>query len=121
MARKHALPDRLAVGQILRLPPHLRDGVAVPAGKGAGSARTGIGAPSPVADARLRKDFDAMVIAEGRDWLAINKPGGLAVQGGTGTKKHVDGMLQALAGRFRRPAAPCAPHRQGHIWSVVAG
>lgn len=95
---KKARPaDRLAAGQILRLPPHLRDGVAVPAGKGAGSARTGIGAPSPVADARLRKDFDAMVIAEGRDWLAINKPGGLAVQGGTGTKKHVDGMLQALA------------------------
>ena len=38
-----------------------------------------------------------MIIAEGRDWLAISKPGGLAVQGGTGMARHVDGMLQALA------------------------
>ena len=38
-----------------------------------------------------------MVIAEGTDWLALNKPSGLAVQGGTGTKKHIDGMLMALA------------------------
>ena len=78
--------DRLVAGQVLRLPPHLRDG-----------------APPPEkphvrpADDRLRKDFDAMIIAEGRDWLAISKPGGLAVQGGTGMARHVDGMLQALA------------------------
>ena len=39
-----------------------------------------------------------MLVAEDRDWIAINKPGGLAVQGGTGTARHVDGMLQALAG-----------------------
>ena len=93
---KKARPaDRLEAGQILRLPPHLRDGVDAPPGAG---AKTAVKAPNPVADARLRKDFDAMVVAEGRDWLVINKPGGLAVQGGTGTKKHVDGMLQALAG-----------------------
>ena len=38
-----------------------------------------------------------MVIAEGVDWLALNKPSGLAVQGGTGTNTHIDGMLMALA------------------------
>ena len=88
--------DRLVAGQVLRLPPHLRDG-----------------APPPEkphvrpADDRLRKDFDAMIIAEGRDWLAISKPGGLAVQGGTGMARHVDGMLQALAAG-RVPMTGCA-------------
>ena len=46
-----------------------------------------------------------MVLAEGRGWIAINKPSGLAVQGGTSISTHVDGMLQALAshtnGRLR--------------------
>ena len=74
--------DRLVAGQVLRLPPHLRDGAA-PMEK----------PHVRPADERLRKDFDAMTIAEGRDWLAISKPGGLAVQGGTGMARHVDGML----------------------------
>ena len=78
--------DRLVAGQVLRLPPHLRDGGPPPEKPHVRPA-----------DNRLRKDFDAMIIAEGRDWLAISKPGGLAVQGGTGMARHVDGMLQALA------------------------
>ena len=36
-------------------------------------------------------EFDAMVVAEDADWIAINKPSGLAVQGGSGTTRHVDG------------------------------
>ena len=32
--------------------------------------------------------------------LVINKPFGLAVQGGTGTKRHIDGMLAGMADRF---------------------
>jgi 23S rRNA pseudouridine955/2504/2580 synthase len=39
----------------------------------------------------------AMTLFEDRDVLVINKPFGLAVQGGSGTKRHIDGMLQALA------------------------
>ena len=30
----------------------------------------------------------------------MNKPFGLAVQGGTGTKKHIDGMLEGMSDRF---------------------
>ncbi|MEC7237546.1 MAG: RluA family pseudouridine synthase [Pseudomonadota bacterium] len=76
---------RLEAGQELRLPPHLRD-APVPA------------APAkPKASPQLRRQFEAMRIAEGDDWIAINKPSGLAVQGGSGTNRHVDGMLQALA------------------------
>ena len=79
--------SRLEAGQILRLPPHLRDSVP------SGPAR-----PSPVATPQLRASFDSMLVDEGDDWIAINKPSGLAVQGGSGTTRHVDGMLQALAG-----------------------
>jgi len=39
----------------------------------------------------------AMTLFEDRDVLVLNKPYGLAVQGGSGTKRHIDGMLQALA------------------------
>ena len=52
---------------------------------------------TPRRDGGLVRQFDPMVIAEGLDWLALNKPSGLAVQGGTGTNTHIDGMLMALA------------------------
>ena len=52
---------------------------------------------APKATPQLRKQFDSLCLAEGDDWLAIDKPSGLAVQGGSGTNRHVDGMLQALA------------------------
>ena len=78
---------RLETGQILRLPPHLRDSEpSRPVRK------------TPTATPQLRASFAEMIIAEGDDWVAINKPPGLAVQGGKGTSRHVDGMLQALAG-----------------------
>ena len=44
------------------------------------------------------------------DWvLAINKPAGLAVQGGTGQSKHLDGMLDAL--RYEKQEKPRLVHR----------
>ncbi|MEX6725726.1 RluA family pseudouridine synthase [Parapedomonas caeni] len=41
--------------------------------------------------------------------LVLNKPPGLATQGGTKTKTHVDGLLDALA--FDRPDRPRLVHR----------
>lgn len=38
----------------------------------------------------------SLVIYEDPDILALNKPAGLATQGGTGIKRHLDGMLDAL-------------------------
>ena len=44
------------------------------------------------------------------DWvIALNKPSGLAVQGGSGTERHVDGMLDAL--RFGFEERPRLVHR----------
>jgi 23S rRNA pseudouridine955/2504/2580 synthase len=83
--------DRLTAGQEVRLPPHLRSGIPQrPALKPKSKNM-------PHRDNRLVQQFDAMVIAEGIDWLALNKPSGVAVQGGTGTNTHIDGMLMALA------------------------
>ena len=81
---------RIAAGQEVRLPPHLRMGVAQRLGPTSKPKKT------PRRDDRLVRQFDSMVIAEGLDWLALNKPSGLAVQGGTGTNTHIDGMLMAL-------------------------
>lgn len=44
-----------------------------------------------------------MVLYEDDDVIALNKPSGLAVQGGTRTLQHVDGLLDALAVGKERP------------------
>ena len=46
--------------------------------------------------------------------LVLNKPFGIAVQGGTGTKRHIDGMLAGMADRFGDRPAPRAPARPRH-------
>jgi 23S rRNA pseudouridine955/2504/2580 synthase len=42
-------------------------------------------------------EIRAMILFEDRDVMVLNKPFGLAVQGGSGTTRHIDGMLQAFA------------------------
>lgn len=43
-----------------------------------------------------RKMFDAMVIHEDKDIYVLDKPSGFAVQGGTKTFRHLDGLLMGL-------------------------
>jgi 23S rRNA pseudouridine955/2504/2580 synthase len=74
---------RLATGENVRVPP-LR--IAAPQGPAVNRANPG--------DAEAIR---AMILFEDRDVMVLNKPFGLAVQGGSGTKRHIDGMLQALA------------------------
>lgn len=45
----------------------------------------------------------SLVIYEDEDVLALNKPSGLAVQGGTKTLKHVDRLLSAWGEGLERP------------------
>lgn len=47
------------------------------------------------ADARMMRD---MVLYEDESVIVLNKPPGIPVQGGTGQKRHIDGLLPALAG-----------------------
>jgi len=68
--------------------------------------------PKPAA-APVRKEdaasLQARVLYRDRDVIAIDKPAGLAVQGGTNTLRHLDGMLDAL--RFDAAERPRLVHR----------
>lgn len=84
---------RLAPGQVVRVPPMRLDDLPATA--------SGRDAAQDLVDRRGIKD---MVLFEDRDLLVLNKPYGLAVQGGSGTPHHLDGMLEALTdGKGNRP------------------
>lgn len=77
-------PDaRLSAGQVLRVPP-------------------GGDAPAPrrvvELSAEERELARDMVIAQSKAAIVLNKPPGLATQGGTRTTRHVDRLLDAYAG-----------------------
>lgn len=86
---------RLQAGQEVRVPPLGNEANAVVEQRGV-SAR----------DAAF---IQALVIYKDANLLAINKPSGLAVQGGTNTSRHVDGMLEAL--QFEAEEKPKLVHR----------
>jgi 23S rRNA pseudouridine955/2504/2580 synthase len=44
-----------------------------------------------------RKFFQSMILHEDKDIFVLNKPSGFAVQGGTKTFQHLDGLLMGLA------------------------
>ncbi|MET4806284.1 RluA family pseudouridine synthase [Limibacillus sp. MBR-115] len=96
---------RLEVGQIVRVPP-------LEAGDlGRGDAPTVRDTPRVIskADQRVISDLQAAVLFKD-DWvLAINKPAGLAVQGGTKQDRHVDALLDHL--RFDASERPRLVHR----------
>ena len=50
-----------------------------------------------------------MILFEDADMMVLNKPFGLAVQGGSGTVRHLDGMLEAL--RDEQGQKPRLVHR----------
>jgi 23S rRNA pseudouridine955/2504/2580 synthase len=89
---KRAAPeDRLAAGQVLRVPP----GGTTPERK-TGPVR------KPLTEAQIEQ-AEAMVLTQDRAAIVLNKPPGLATQGGSGTKEHVDGLLDAFAPEGPRP------------------
>jgi 23S rRNA pseudouridine955/2504/2580 synthase len=91
---KRAKPeDRLTAGQVLRVPP----GGEEPA-REAAKPRARPLSPEQIAEAR------EMVIRETPTAIVLNKPPGLATQGGSKTTKHVDGLLDAFVeGNAPRP------------------
>jgi 23S rRNA pseudouridine955/2504/2580 synthase len=87
---KRASPgDRLETGQLLRVPP----AEAAPA-EGPGARAKRIVQPLTDDESAFVQD---MVLAKGRDWFMLNKPPGLATQGGTKTVQHLDRLLDGLA------------------------
>jgi 23S rRNA pseudouridine955/2504/2580 synthase len=86
---------RLLAGQVVRLPPGID---AAPSASGR--------APVSESDARFVR---GLIVHKDDDVLALNKPPGLAVQGGSGTTRHLDAMLDAL--RFEAAERPRLVHR----------
>jgi 23S rRNA pseudouridine955/2504/2580 synthase len=75
--------NRLEAGQTVRIPP-LRLDQTKP--RGAGSE----------AEESTREFLKSILLYEDDDVLVFNKPMGLAVQGGSGTTRHLDGMLNTM-------------------------
>ena len=53
-------------------------------------------APSARKEADDREFLRSITLFEDKDVMVLNKPFGLAVQGGSGTYRHIDGMLEVL-------------------------
>jgi len=83
--------DRLTAGQKLRVPP----GGDAPGKDGARPRRE-------LTEDQIDK-AEAMVLTQDRAAIVLNKPPGLATQGGSGTREHVDGLLDAFAADGPRP------------------
>ena len=82
---KRAKPeDRLAAGQVVRVPP-------------GGEVSRGPRPKRELTAAQIAQ-AEAIVIHRTPAALVLDKPPGLATQGGTGTYNHVDGLLDAFAG-----------------------
>ncbi len=93
-AQKAEASLRLAAGQEIRVPPLEKE------------------AEKPAEVGLSSRDCDFMrqlVIYKDDNVIVLNKPSGLAVQGGTKTTRHIDGMLAAL--QFDKPEKPRLVHR----------
>ncbi|MET0269921.1 MAG: RluA family pseudouridine synthase [Sphingomonas sp.] len=91
--------DRLIGGQVLRVPPDEPPPAAAPRPK-----KVRVTLP-PEEEAYIQ----SLVIHRDRAAIVINKPPGLATQGGTKTERHVDGLLDGL--QFDAEGRPKLVHR----------
>jgi 23S rRNA pseudouridine955/2504/2580 synthase len=88
--------DRLEQGQSVRIPPLKLDAPKIAGELSEAAART---------LAALKQ----MILFEDADVMVLNKPAGLAVQGGSGTTRHVDQMLEVM--RDAKGQKPRLVHR----------
>jgi 23S rRNA pseudouridine955/2504/2580 synthase len=94
LAGRRAVPgDRIEAGQEIRIPP-------------VEAAPTRAARPGRKREALTDEEAQfvrGMVIHEDADAFVLNKPPGLATQGGTKMKNHLDRLLDGLAGEAGRP------------------
>ncbi|MCA3564530.1 MAG: RluA family pseudouridine synthase [Methylocystis sp.] len=119
---------RIETGQQVRIPPFSPKGEAIAAPAESASRRAGRPDETRVAPSLGRRqagepgysrggetrmgdgDFlRSLILYEDSDVFVFNKPFGLAVQGGSGLTRHLDGMLPALASQ--RGDIPRLVHR----------
>jgi len=90
--------DRIALGQQLRVPPPEPERTAAKPER----------ERAPLSEDQIAYARE-MVIHKDAQALVLNKPPGLATQGGTKTSEHVDGLLDAL--QFEAEGRPKLVHR----------
>jgi 23S rRNA pseudouridine955/2504/2580 synthase len=88
--------DRLEEGQSVRIPPLKLDAPKV-------------GGELSEAATKTLDELRKMILFEDDDLMVLNKPAGLAVQGGSGMTKHVDQMLETM--RDAKGQKPRLVHR----------
>lgn len=91
--KRAAASARVAAGQCVRVPP-------APAAAQPRPPAASRPAPPSQAEALALK---RAVLYRDDDMIILDKPAGLAVQGGTGIAQHLDGMLDVLAAGGERP------------------
>jgi 23S rRNA pseudouridine955/2504/2580 synthase len=96
--------DRISTGQSLRLPPQMES-----VHRAAGEKSTYSQVKHPQAGEQQRTFAESLVIHQDSSVLVLNKPSGLATQGGSGLTEHVDGLLDLL--RFDKKQRPRLVHR----------
>src|SRR5262245_30450257 len=90
-SRRVEANERLEAGAKIRVPKVVRQEKK--------PAPAGVAPPLGLSKAD-RDRIEKMILYEDDHVLVLNKPFGLAVQGGTGTKRHLDGILAGMADRF---------------------
>lgn len=98
---------RLQAGQAIRVPP--LPAAAAPDGEGAAQGPRAAARPAPAprpADLAMLRD---RILHMDADVIVVDKPAGLAVQGGSGQQRHLDAMLDGL--RFDLDERPRLVHR----------
>lgn len=89
-AKRARANTRLEAGQDIRVPRSVRKPEA---------PRPSLKPPPGLSKAD--RDFvEKLILYEDDHVLVLNKPFGIAVQGGTGTKRHLDGLLEGMQDRF---------------------
>ena len=91
--------DHIKAGQVIRVPP-----LEAPAPQKAKPKRE-----RPALSAEDQEFVQSMVLHKDRAAIVIDKPPGLATQGGTKTDRHLDGLLDGL--QFEAEGRPKLVHR----------
>ena len=88
--------DRVAAGQTVRIPPQVANDTVEEK-------------PRPQPRAEDRQLLQDLILYMDKSVIVLNKPAGLATQGGSGLTRHIDGMLDQLA--FEKNQRPRLVHR----------
>jgi 23S rRNA pseudouridine955/2504/2580 synthase len=96
--------DRISTGQIIRLPPQLQTLYSAVENSSTNSQSR---PRQPSGCSRI--EVEGLVLHKDSSVLVLNKPSGLATQGGSGISEHVDGLLDLL--KFGKKQRPRLVHR----------